>query len=195
VSSISSVIGRAGGSSRGISPSSEKPVRTCLTASSGAMEDRSSVRVRAVLDALQGGDGGDQLGGRGQVQHVVEPLRPLLARQQGALAERLVVDEATLGVSGTNDGAVDLAGVDGRMEASLDVVGHGGGKRPIRFQLKKERDTERVSAEKCLEGYLLLSVRDYPHGALFISALFVRCLRAHWLVTHLAPNSSGLLPG
>ena len=123
---------------------------------------------QAVLDALQGGDGGDQLGGRGQVQHVVEPLRPLLARQQGALAERLVVDEATLGVSGTNDGAVDLAGIDGRMEASLDVVCHGGGKRPIRFQLKKERDTERVSAEICLEDYLLLSVRDYPHGALFI---------------------------
>jgi hypothetical protein len=49
-----------------------------------------------------------------------------------------------LGVNGTNDGAVDLAGVDGCMEASLDVVGHGGGKRPIRFSIEG-REGQRAS--------------------------------------------------
>lgn len=37
-----------------------------------------------------------RLGAEAVLEHVVEPSQALLARQQGALAERLVVDEAVL---------------------------------------------------------------------------------------------------
>ncbi len=78
---------------------------------------------------MQGGDGGDELGGRGEVEDVAEGLGNLNARKESAVAESGNVGECVRGVCGEDDGAVDLLGGDCLREGIFHGLrGHDGGR-------------------------------------------------------------------
>lgn len=121
------MVGRAAGSRIGVSSSLARPVMACFSLSSGATLEMSPVRLsRPSSTHFSAAIVASSFVAEARNKTSSSRCALISSESKTLSPKAFVVGEFAVGIcSSTQDGAVDLAGLDGSLEASLDDAGHG----------------------------------------------------------------------